>query len=123
MRHGRICTPFPSSGTAHAHLKEPSMSSNSPEIYGFGPFLLDVGARRLQRGDAPVALTPKVFDMLVILVRAAGTVVAKDALMKELWPDSFVEEGNLTQSVFLLRKALGADETYVETSPRRGYRF
>src|SRR6185295_8327653 len=73
----------------------------------------------------PVALKPKVVDTLLVLIENSGRVLEKDELIEKLWPDSFVEEGNLTQNIYELRKALnsGAEESYIETIPRRGYRF
>ena len=94
-----------------------------PELYEFGPFRLEPGERKLLRGDEVVALTPKAFDALVLLVQNSGHLMEKDDLIRALWPDSFVEEGNLTNNIFLLRKALGEDPRYIETVPKRGYRF
>lgn len=94
--------------------------------YEFGRFRLKVAERVLLREGELVPLTPKVFDILVTLVEHGGQVVAKDALMKRVWPNTFVEEGNLTQNVSLLRKALGetpGGAQFIETVPRRGYRF
>src|SRR6516162_9998350 len=96
---------------------------NRPEIYEFGPFRLEPAERKLLRGGEVVALTPKVFDTLVMLVRHSGHLLEKDDLIRSLWPDSFVEEGNLSNNIFVLRKALGNDREYIETVPRRGYRF
>jgi Tol biopolymer transport system component/DNA-binding winged helix-turn-helix (wHTH) protein len=96
---------------------------NRHEIYEFGPFRLEPAERKLLRGSEVVALTPKVFDMLVMLVRNNGHLLDKDELIRSLWPDSFVEEGNLSNNIFVLRKALGSDHEYIETVPRRGYRF
>ena len=96
---------------------------NRHEIYEFGPFRLEPAERKLLRGSEVVALTPKVFDMLVMLVRNNGHLLDKDELIRALWPDSFVEEGNLSNNIFVLRKALGTDHEYIETVPRRGYRF
>jgi DNA-binding winged helix-turn-helix (wHTH) protein/Tol biopolymer transport system component len=96
---------------------------NRHEIYAFGPFRLEPAERKLLRDDEAIALTPKVFDMLVMLVRHSGHLLEKDELIRSLWPDSFVEEGNLSNNVFVLRKALGNDHEYIETVPRRGYRF
>jgi len=96
---------------------------NRHEIYEFGPFLLEPAERKLLRGSEVVALTPKVFDLLVMLVRNNGHLLDKDELIRSLWPDSFVEEGNLSNNIFVLRKALGNDHEYIETVPRRGYRF
>ena len=111
------------------NIREPLMVSaeaadrNKHEIYEFGPFRLEPAERKLLRGCEVVALTPKVFDMLVMLVRKNGHLMEKDELIQLLWPDSFVEEGNLSNNVFMLRKALGNDHEYIETVPRRGYRF
>jgi DNA-binding winged helix-turn-helix (wHTH) protein/TolB-like protein len=69
-----------------------------------------------------VPLTPKVFDLLLLLIENNGHVVGKDRLMSEVWPGTFVEEGNLTQNISVLRKALG-EKRYIQTIPRRGYRF
>ena len=92
--------------------------------YSFGPYLLDVGERRLLRGDEPVALPPKVFDLLAALVRRQGRLARKEELLAEVWPDTYVTEASLTQSVWLLRRALGDDgEGWIETVPRAGYRF
>ena len=96
---------------------------NRHEIYEFGPFRLEPAERKLTRGGEVVTLTPKVFDMLVMLVRNTGHLLDKDELIRSLWPDSFVEEGNLSNNIFVLRKALGNDHEYIETVPRRGYRF
>ncbi len=95
-------------------------------LYDFGPFRLDPADRQLLRSGEPVPLTPKVFDTLLLLVENSGRLVAKDDLMKALWPDTFVAESNLTQAVFTLRKALGEGGTgqhYITTMPKRGYRF
>lgn len=102
------------------------MSEEPQRYYEFGPFRLDPSQRILARNGTTVPLTPKVFEILLVLVENQGRVVEKDDLMKRVWPDSFVEEGNLTQNISLLRKALGEPvngEQYVETLPRRGYRF
>jgi TolB-like protein len=95
-------------------------SSNS--FYEFGPYRVDASECVLLCDGQPVSLTPKAFDTLLVLVRKSGHVVTKDELMREVWPESYVEEGNLTQNVFTLRKALG-DNHHIETVPRRGYRF
>lgn len=99
------------------------LDEGAAELYEFGPFRLEPGERKLSRNDQPVVLTPKAFDTLVILVRNSGHLLDKDDLIKTLWPDSFVEEGNLSNNIFVLRKALGEDNQYIETIPRRGYRF
>src|SRR5215208_1100074 len=95
-------------------------------LYEFGPFLLDPAERVLMREGQPVPLTPKAFDLLVVLVENGGHLLGKKDLMEAVWPDSFVEEGNLTFTVSSLRKALGEDRKepqYIETVPRSGYRF
>ena len=94
--------------------------------YEFGRFRLNAAERVLLRDGEVVPLTPKVFDILLTLVEHHGQVVSKEELMKRVWPDTFVEEGNLTQNISLLRKALGESPggvQFIETVPRRGYRF
>ena len=102
------------------------MDQQDNQSYEFGRFRLKVAERVLLREGEPVPLTPKVFDILVTLVEHGGQVVSKDDLMKRVWPNTFVEEGNLTQNISLLRKALGetpGGAQFIETVPRRGYRF
>ena len=102
------------------------MAQQDNHSYEFGRFRLKVAERVLLREGELVPLTPKVFDILVTLVEHGGQVVAKDDLMKRVWPNTFVEEGNLTQNISLLRKALGESPggvQFIETVPRRGYRF
>ncbi|HEX8335439.1 MAG TPA: tetratricopeptide repeat protein [Pyrinomonadaceae bacterium] len=102
------------------------MEQTSDRVYEFGPFRLHPLRRVLLRDGSPVALTAKVFDTLLVLVERAGRVVAKDELMAALWPDTAVEENNLTQHVSMLRKALGeraGAHRYVVTVPGRGYSF
>src|SRR4029077_4235795 len=93
------------------------------ELYEFGPFRLEPAEHMLSRNNEPVLLPPKAFDTLVLLVRNSGHLLEKDELLRMLWPDSFVEEGNLSNNIFILRKALGEDPPYIETVPKRGYRF
>ena len=102
------------------------MSSALPPALEFGSFRIDPEQRLLLRDHEPVPLSPKAFDLLLALTERGGQVVPKDDLMKILWPDTFVEESNLGQHVFQLRKALGErpqDHTYIITVPGRGYRF
>jgi DNA-binding winged helix-turn-helix (wHTH) protein/TolB-like protein/Tfp pilus assembly protein PilF len=102
------------------------MDQQGNHSYEFGRFRLKVAERVLLREGELVPLTPKVFDILVTLVEHGGQVVSKDDLMKRVWPNTFVEEGNLTQNISLLRKALGetpGGAQFIETVPRRGYRF
>jgi DNA-binding winged helix-turn-helix (wHTH) protein/TolB-like protein/Tfp pilus assembly protein PilF len=91
--------------------------------FEFGPFRLDPSEHLLTRGEESVPLPPQAIETLVLLVENSGHVLSKHALMEALWPDSFVEESNLTQNMFLVRKALGEDQQYVKTIPRVGYRF
>jgi DNA-binding winged helix-turn-helix (wHTH) protein len=94
--------------------------------YEFGPYQLDPTQRILTRNGEGIPLTPKATGILMVLVKHAGQLVEKDELLREVWPDTFVEEVNLSQNVFTLRRALGDDRTgpkYIETIARRGYRF
>jgi len=102
------------------------MSSLINELYRFGDFTLDTDQRVLLRDGKPLPLTPKVFDTLLILVENRGRIVEKDELMRRLWPDTFVEEANITFNIQQLRKSLSDDARnprYVGTVARRGYRF
>lgn len=102
------------------------MSTQSQHLYEFGPYRLDTAERLLLRDGVPVPLTPKAFETLVALVQRSGHLVEKDELMKVVWSDAFVEESNLTNNVYALRKILGHGEngqSYIETVPKRGYRF
>lgn len=99
------------------------MSRKSQDSFEFGPFRLVPAQRLLLRGGQAVALTPKAFEVLLVLVERKGELVEKGELMRALWPDSFVEEANLNNNVYLLRKALGNDQNYIETVPKHGYRF
>ena len=102
------------------------MALETQAFYEFGPFRLNAVERQLTRDGEVVALTPKVYDLLLVLVKNCGRMVDKEELMGALWPDTFVEEGNLTQNVSTLRKALGENTNghrYIETIPKHGYRF
>ena len=102
------------------------MNSRLEQQYEFGPFRLDTSEHCLRRNGQVVPLEPKVFNLLKVLVENDGRLVQKDELIKEVWPDSFVEEGNLNRNIAILRKALGEDSSgnsYIETVPKRGYRF
>ena len=95
-------------------------------LYEFDNFRMDVAERSLLRNGTPVQLTPKAFDTLLVLVMRSGHLVQKDELLKEVWPDTFVEEATLAQNISTLRKVLGQDgdgHQYIETVPKRGYRF
>ncbi len=94
------------------------------ELYEFGSFRLDVDSRLVTRDGEPVALAPKSFELLLLLVRNAGRAFSKRELMAALWPDTFVEEANLSFQVSTLRKALGdGGSRWIETLPKHGYRF
>jgi TolB-like protein/DNA-binding winged helix-turn-helix (wHTH) protein/Tfp pilus assembly protein PilF len=101
------------------------MSGVINRLYEFGGFSLDAQQRLLRRDGELVPLTPKAFEMLLVLVQSDGRVVTKDELIKAVWTDNFVEESNLTQTVFMLRKAMGetAERRYILNIPGRGYRF
>lgn len=95
-------------------------------LYEFGPFQLDPPERQLLCDGHPIALSPKAFDLLLALVDRSGHLLQKEELLKIVWPDSFVEEGNLAVTISLLRKALNDDRgqhRYIETVSKKGYRF
>ena len=95
-------------------------------LYRFGEFVLDPGRRTLSRADSAVALTPKAFDVLLFLVQNPNRLVSKEELLQAVWGDTFVEEGNLTQYISHLRKALGdnsEDSRLIVTIARKGYQF
>lgn len=96
------------------------------QLLKFGGFALRADQSVLELDGKAVSLTPKMFDMLLVLVKNQGRVVEKDTILSEVWPDSFVEEGNIAFNIRQLRKLLGDDAqspSYIETVPRRGYRF
>jgi DNA-binding winged helix-turn-helix (wHTH) protein/tetratricopeptide (TPR) repeat protein len=102
------------------------MNADAKVVYEFGPFRMDPDKQVLLRDGQLIAVTPKVFETLLVLVRRGREGISKEELLKEIWPDSFVEEANLSQQIFKLRKALGDSmegERYIITLPGRGYRF
>jgi TolB-like protein len=102
------------------------MRTRTEHYYLFGPFRLEPEECRLLRDGLVVPLTPKCLEMLLMLVRNADSLIEKDLLMRQLWPDTFVEESNLTFNISVIRKALGETAqtaVYIETVPKRGYRF
>jgi eukaryotic-like serine/threonine-protein kinase len=102
------------------------MSHQPDPIYEFGPFRLDVAERMLLRGGEAIPLQQKAFDLLHILVEYHGHLLEKDEVLKVVWPDTIVEEVKLANNISVLRKALGEDgngQRFIETVPRRGYRF
>lgn len=95
-------------------------------LFGFGPFRLDAEERVLLREGQPVSLPPKDLETLLVLVEKAGHIVEKEEILEKVWAGVFVEEGNLSRRIFNLRQVLGDTEdgrNYIETIPRRGYRF
>jgi len=102
------------------------MSQQTNGIYEFGSFRLDARERLLWRDGATISLTPKAFDLLLALVERHGRLVDKEELFQTIWPDTIVEESNLSSNISLIRKALGDGENglkFIETVPKRGYRF
>src|SRR5215204_4136036 len=101
-------------------------SESSKRIYEFGPFRIDLERYLLFREGKTVQLSPKVLETLIFLIEHRGTVVKKDDIISRVWPDTFVEESNLAQNIFLLRKTLGEEKNehrYIITVPGVGYRF
>ncbi|HEX4947726.1 MAG TPA: tetratricopeptide repeat protein [Blastocatellia bacterium] len=102
------------------------MTKRPKQFYEFDTFTLDVTERMLLHEGRVVSLTPKVFDLLLALVEHHGSLISKDELLQTIWPDSIVEEGSLNRNISTLRKALGElphEAKYIETVPKRGYRF
>jgi DNA-binding winged helix-turn-helix (wHTH) protein len=89
----------------------------------FGRFEVDAGERTLTRDGVPVAISPKAFDILALLVEQPGKLRTKQDLLDAIWPDTAVEEATLGRHVSDLRRALGGDQQYIETVTRHGYRF
>src|SRR6266700_6389857 len=102
------------------------MSAETQVLYEFGNFRCDPREHLLLCDGQPVSLSPKSFEILVVLIQNQGRLLTKDELMQQVWPDSFVEEANLTVNISALRKVLGGTpggQQYIETVPKRGYRF
>ena len=100
--------------------------SQARRVSGFGPFRFDHEARLLFRDGAAVPLSPKALDILSVLIESDGELVKKNDLVQAVWPNTFVEESNLAHHISVLRKTLGeggAGQRYIETVPKRGYRF
>src|SRR5579863_1169474 len=118
-----------SSGEGSKNLRENLSVVISPQdnqLFEFDKFVLDPKRRRLLSRGEPVSLPPKAIELLVLLVRNRGKVLEKDALMSALLPDIIVEEANLSQNIYLIRKALGKTtdgQSFIETYSKRGYRF
>src|SRR5438132_7930273 len=106
--------------------KERESSLADGYLYRFGQFALDARKRTVSRADSPVSLTPKAFDVLLFLAQNPNRLVTKEELLQAVWADTFVEEGNLTQYIYHLRKALGdnpEDARLIVTIARKGYQF
>ena len=108
------------------NLSECDVNGEKKHFYQFKSFRLNVEERQLLNNNAPVALTPKAFDVLAVLIERGGHLIERDDLMNRVWADSFVEEQNITRIIHLLRKTLGEDENgnkFIETVAKKGYRF
>src|SRR5580704_14866368 len=102
------------------------MGLNTKHLYQFGPFQLEPTEQLLLRDSQPVSLTPKAFELLLFLVQNQGRLLTKEQIMQAIWPESFVEEANLTVWISVLRRTLAEGEgglQYIETVPKKGYRF
>jgi DNA-binding winged helix-turn-helix (wHTH) protein len=102
------------------------MTTPPPKTYEFGPFRVDLTERLVLKKGKPVALTPKAFDVLALLIERRGHLVEKEELMNEIWTDCFVEDANLTRTIWMLRQALDDDRNgngFIQTVPKHGYRF
>ncbi len=112
--------------SSSSQLRQTSQEPEPHRAYEFGPFVLDTVQHSLLKQGSPIDITPKTYDTLLVLLHNHGRMLSKEELMQAVWPDSFVEESNLTQQVFMIRRALGESATearYIVTVPGRGYRF
>src|SRR6185369_5644523 len=103
-----------------------AMSAETKVLYEFGRFRCDPAEHLLFCGGKPISLAPKAFEILIILIKSNGRLLTKDELMQKVWPDTFVEDANLTINISALRKLLGdstGGQQYIETVPKLGYRF
>lgn len=108
-----------SSGSSQIKLESVSTAG----VQAFGPFALDVANARLLRDGVPVALTPKALEALALLLANPGRLVSRETFASALWPDTIVEDGNLTSTIWMVRRALGEHDAWIQTVPKRGYRF
>lgn len=102
------------------------MRDAEDSLYEFGPFRVDAREKTLLRDEEVVPLAPKLFEALLLLLRRAGQLVTREELTRELWPDTYVDEGAPAKNLWLLRKALedaGGSADALQTIPRVGYRF
>src|ERR1700753_4038754 len=119
-------SPYASTHARIRALMTTSENQRTEELYEFGPFRVDPARETLLKEGVSVPLTPKTFQILLVLVRHGKEIVTKDDLMKTVWPDTFVEEANLSRNIFMLGTALGEtaqDHRYIVTVPGRGYRL
>src|SRR5438045_7259213 len=108
------------------NFSEAEMNGKETQHYSFKSFRLEIAERQLLKDGVAVPLTPKAFDVMALLVANAGHLLEKEELMKSVWPDSFVEEANVSRIVHTLRKILGDDQNgnkFIETVAKKGYRF
>ncbi|MCA1600904.1 MAG: winged helix-turn-helix domain-containing protein [Acidobacteria bacterium] len=113
-------------GKVSEKLRKAKMLWQTSLSYEFGPFRVDAREQRLVRNGEVVPLRPKVFDVLLVLVQNSGHILSKDEMMRLVWPNTAVEEGNIARNISTLRNALGErsrEPQYIETVPWRGYRF
>ena len=102
------------------------MSTERKSLYEFERFRCDPGEHLLFRDGKPISLAPKAFEILLVLIESNGRLLTKEELMQKMWPDTYVEEANLTINISAVRKALGdtsGEQQLIETVPKRGYRF
>lgn len=107
-------------------LHPQTRAMNNADIYCFEDFCVDIGQRTLRRENTALPITPKAFDMLVLLVRNPGQLLEKEFLIQSIWPNTAVEDNNLNQTVSTLRRILGekpGQPRYIATQSGRGYRF
>jgi DNA-binding winged helix-turn-helix (wHTH) protein/tetratricopeptide (TPR) repeat protein len=124
--HALVLPESPAGAGAGCFPMAVSADQKTRQLYAFGPFRVDPQKELLLRNNESIPLAPKAFQVLLVLMRGQKDVVTKDELLKAVWPDTFVEESNLSRNIFLLRKALGEspqDHQYIVTVPGRGYRF
>jgi Tol biopolymer transport system component/DNA-binding winged helix-turn-helix (wHTH) protein len=116
----------PEFAVSESEASNASAAATKDEIFVFGEYRLDARERRVWRGKAVVPLSPKTFDLLVVMLQGAGRLLEKDYLIRSVWPDSFVQDANLSVHIANLRKTLGKTsgiEQFIETVPKMGYRF
>ena len=111
------------SSRKHQRNLKSSPHGEACRVWTFGPFTVDAGEGRLAHEGRPIAITPKAFEALVFLLERQGRLVTRQQLLDALWPDTCVADASLTSVIWTIRRALGAPDQWVETVPKRGYRF